>query len=63
MMTKILRVADKLFKPNIADVGSDAAKLQDIRKRLGLRNREIRVAERRGRLERRAEAALASGTR
>jgi hypothetical protein len=44
---------EQLFNRPIAEQGSDAAKLQDIRGRLALRSREARLEERQVRLRKR----------
>ncbi len=53
MITQTMNAAQNLFKRPVAEPGSNAAKLHDIRSRLALRRRELRMAERTSRLERR----------
>jgi hypothetical protein len=53
MITRTTNAAENLFKQPVAEQGSNAAKLHDIRSRLALRDRETRAADRTYRLERR----------
>ncbi|MCX8999606.1 hypothetical protein NOF55_21095 [Rhizobiaceae bacterium BDR2-2] len=47
------RAVEDLFRVPDADRGSNAEKLQNLRKRLQLRKRELRVEERQQRLDKR----------
>jgi hypothetical protein len=53
------RAAEELFLPPVADKGSNSEKLQDLRQRQILRQRELRVTERQLRLKARPKAGTA----
>jgi hypothetical protein len=54
-MTDTLRhAAQNLFRKPDAEEGSNAAKLQEIRNRQALRSRELKLAQKEERLQRRA---------
>ncbi|MBB3441370.1 MULTISPECIES: hypothetical protein [unclassified Rhizobium] len=59
-MTTHKRAAEHLFRPPQPDKASDAEKLQDVRRRLRLRQRETRQDERRQRQKTRAGLPAAS---